>query len=687
MTLLLAQCVVNASNFGFHLVVSRLLGPASYGALGSLLAILTALSVPAAAFETIVSARVAHSVERGDLLDARPAWRRSLLVGVAGMVVMLGATPIARGFLHFPSIWPWVWLSLYCVPLALTVVPWGLVCGQRRFAAAGCAALTGALTRISVGVLFIDLGWGVSGAIAASVVGDSLRVLMLARAAGLDRRTDVGSKRVRLRIQPGQAARGALAFTGLWMLLGVDTVLARHFFAPIAAGQYAAASMAARAAFFMSQALCVLAVPWFASADLVRARRALRWTLSLAGALGVAGTAAIGVLGPRMATVVFGAGFRVDTLMLVLLGLAATELSVVWVALQYQLARGQRPSAAGWTGIVLAAVGAALWHQDGTRLALVMLVSLAAALVIAVRSLGQADRRPPRPAMSRSEAAVDPATALDLTVVVPFYNPGDLLRPNLVSLLTALRRSGATFEVITVEDGCTDDSAATIADLEPDLIRRLVLPRNIGKGAALRTGLSEARGRYIGFIDADGDLDPALWEPFLTLIKLYRPDAIVGSKVHPLSDIDPDVTWTRRACSAGYRLLVRVLFPRLPMQDTQVGIKVFRRELLEDVLPHTVERGFVFDLELLVTAQRMGYRRIMPAPVTLRARVTSTVTLSTVARMARDTVALAWRVHLSDSYDLGRHVAGEQATGGHAGPANPARMPPAEPAEVAVCVS
>lgn len=650
LTLLVAQTAVNVSNFGFHVVMSRMLGPAEYGALGALLAVLTALSVPAGAFETIVSARVAHQIEQGRQLDARPAWRRSLLMGVAGTLVMLAATPVVQSYLHFRSVWPWLWISVYCVPLALTVVPWGVVCGRRQFARAGLAALAAALTRITAAVVFIQLGWGISGAIAASVVGDSLRVLLLIRPAGLWRAAAVVLA-TRLRIQPGQAARGTVAFTGLWMLLGVDTVLARHFFAPAAAGQYAAAAVVARAAFFVAQAVCILAVPRFATADVERARRALRWTLAAAAGLGVVATATIGVLGPLLVPLVFGAKFRMDVVTLVLLCIGATELSVLWVAVQYQLARGLRACSAGWIGMALALAGAMIWHEDGTRLALVMVVTLGAAVAIAGRSLHGADRYPDRPSMRPTGPGPAEPAGVDLSVVVPFYNPGDALRPNMVNLLTVLRECGATFEVITVEDGCTDGSAASIADLDADQVRRLSLPRNQGKGAALRAGLSQARGAYIGFIDADGDLDPALWRPFVSLIQLYRPDVVIGSKVHPLSEVDPDVTLPRRMCSLGYRLLVRVLFPRLPVRDTQVGIKVFRRELLEDVLPRTVERRFAFDLELLVAAQRMGYRRILPAPVSLRARARSTVTAALVARTAWDTLALAWRVHLAGSYD------------------------------------
>ena len=62
--------------------------------------------------------------------------------------------------------------------------------------------------------------------------------------------------------------------------------------------------------------------------------------------------------------------------------------------------------------------------------------------------------------------------------------------------------------------------------------------RNQGKGAALRIGLAKGRGRYLGFIDADGDLDPILLDSFQTMVRVYSPDIILGSKRHPLSEVE-----------------------------------------------------------------------------------------------------------------------------------------------------
>jgi hypothetical protein len=133
---------------------------------------------------------------------------------------------------------------------------------------------------------------------------------------------------------------------------------------------------------------------------------------------------------------------------------------------------------------------------------------------------------------------------------------------------------------------------------------------------------------------------------------LYRPDAVVGDRRHPLTAIDRSASWTRNVCSAGYRFLVRLLFPTLPVRDTQVGLKVFRREVLADVLPRCREQRFILDVELLALATRLGYRRILAAPVSLYRVDRSTVTPLALVRMFLDTTRLAFRLHVRDSYRL-----------------------------------
>ena len=240
--------------------------------------------------------------------------------------------------------------------------------------------------------------------------------------------------------------------------------------------------------------------------------------------------------------------------------------------------------------------------------------------------------------------------SVDLTVVVPYFNTGERVRDTIDELVRTLATSGTTFEVIAVSDGSTDGSERSLAGLDTQVVRTVRLHRNCGKGEALRVGFAMGGGRFLGFIDGDGDLPP---EQIATLAAIARdphgpaPDVVLGSKRHPASQVVyPPL---RRLYSWAWQQLVLVLFG-LHVRDTQTGLKLVRREVLADVLPRMVERRFAFDLELLVVARRMGHRRFVEVPVRIRQRFGSTVTARAAAGMVVDLLAIFWRLRVLGAY-------------------------------------
>jgi glycosyltransferase involved in cell wall biosynthesis len=236
---------------------------------------------------------------------------------------------------------------------------------------------------------------------------------------------------------------------------------------------------------------------------------------------------------------------------------------------------------------------------------------------------------------------------LDLSLVLPYYNPGPALRTTLEEAVATLEATGTSFEVIAVSDGSTDDSERSIEGLFPEYLVPVRLPTRHGKGEALRTGFRRGRGRYIGFIDADGDIPPELLARFVELMRSERPDVILGSKRHPASTIVyPPM---RRLYSWVYQQAVRWGFG-LQVTDTQAGIKLVRREVMDDVLPRTRVKGFAFDLELLVLAHRLGHRALVEAPLEIRRRVSSTISLRALFTTLVETAGIWWRLHATDAY-------------------------------------
>ncbi len=249
---------------------------------------------------------------------------------------------------------------------------------------------------------------------------------------------------------------------------------------------------------------------------------------------------------------------------------------------------------------------------------------------------------------------------IELSFVMPFYNPGNRLREHAVAVVEALEATGLSFEVLAVSDGSTDGSFASLAGVRPDRLRRIELPVHRGKGEALRTGLSEGRGEYLGFIDADGDLPAGLLAPFVETIRTGAVDIVVGSKRHPGSVVHYPLL--RRVYSWGYQQLTRLLFG-LEVRDTQTGLKVVRRSVLQEVLPLMREERFAFDLELLVLAHRLGYDRVAELPVRVERRLGSTVSPGAVARIVLDTLGIWWRLRLRSGNVPGAVGAGSEGSG------------------------
>lgn len=201
------------------------------------------------------------------------------------------------------------------------------------------------------------------------------------------------------------------------------------------------------------------------------------------------------------------------------------------------------------------------------------------------------------------------AKNVKLSVIVPAYNEGFHVCANLLNICDALDRFG--FELIVVDDGSEDNTFAECkraAKLRRN-IKPLKLDSNQGKGASLLRGFAEARGEWIVFFDSDLEIAPQYIVKLFAVLREEGADAVAGVK-DPVANRFPV---PRRMTSALYRNTVKFLFD-LDISDTQTGIKVFKREVLENAVPRMSVSRFAFDLELLVAASRFGYR-IVEYPV------------------------------------------------------------------------
>ncbi len=221
-----------------------------------------------------------------------------------------------------------------------------------------------------------------------------------------------------------------------------------------------------------------------------------------------------------------------------------------------------------------------------------------------------------------------------LSVVVPAYNEARRLEQSLPALIGVAVDAAA--ELIVVDDGSDDGTAEVavghLAGVPNAQVVRLAL--NSGKGAAVRAGISRARGRSIVFMDADLATDladlPALVDA------LESADIAIGSRVTPGSRVE-GASLARAGMGRTFNRLARVV-TGLDLGDTQCGFKAFRASAAQLLFHLSVVDGFAFDVEILALARRMGYR-VAEVPVHWRAVAGSRVdVLRDPARMVRDVV-------------------------------------------------
>lgn len=238
-----------------------------------------------------------------------------------------------------------------------------------------------------------------------------------------------------------------------------------------------------------------------------------------------------------------------------------------------------------------------------------------------------------------------------LSVIVPAYKQARTIVRDLQSIESALSQTGDDYEIICVVDGKADKTYENAKKFRSSKIKVVGYETNRGKGYAVRYGMARAKGELVAFIDAGMDINPSGLSMLLEHMRWYESDVIVGSIRHSASKTI-GYPLKRRIYSFGYHFLTRILFG-LRITDSQRGIKIFKREVLEKVLPRLLVKAYAFDIEMLSVAHRLGFKRIHDGPVEMDARKFkySSIKSSTVLNMLIDTLAIFYRLKILKYYD------------------------------------
>ena len=236
------------------------------------------------------------------------------------------------------------------------------------------------------------------------------------------------------------------------------------------------------------------------------------------------------------------------------------------------------------------------------------------------------------------------------SILIPVHNEAKRIRRNLKEVNATLDDLGYDYEIIAIDDGSSDNSYQVLEELKKEIPQLIVnrSAQNFGKGRALKKAFKYSSGDLIVWLDADLDLHPYQIKTLYDIMVLSDADIVIGSKMHPNSKVNYPLT--RRIISFGYYFLIRILF-NLPCHDTQTGLKLFKRKVMEEVFPRILVKQFAFDLEVLVNAHHLGFK-LAEAPIILESkRDYGRIGVNSITTTFIDTMAIWYRMYILKYYD------------------------------------
>jgi glycosyltransferase involved in cell wall biosynthesis len=186
-----------------------------------------------------------------------------------------------------------------------------------------------------------------------------------------------------------------------------------------------------------------------------------------------------------------------------------------------------------------------------------------------------------------------------ISIVIPCYNEKDFISEivNRINAVSALRK-----ELIIVDDGSADGTREIIKNqIEQKVAKVIYHPRNMGKGAALRSGFSAVSGDIVIIQDADLEYDPSEYPKLIKPIKEGKADVVYGSRFVGSDEHRVLYFWHM----VGNKLLTLIsnIFTNLNLTDVETGYKVFKKDVIDRI--NIEENGFGFEAEITAKVAKL----------------------------------------------------------------------------------
>ena len=194
-----------------------------------------------------------------------------------------------------------------------------------------------------------------------------------------------------------------------------------------------------------------------------------------------------------------------------------------------------------------------------------------------------------------------------VSVVLPAYNEADELGAAVAEVSQALTAAGYPYEIVIAEDGSTDGTAELSEQLTQKypFVRHIHREKRLGRGTALNNAFQKCSGEVLVYMDLDLATDLKSLKPLIDAIAVEGYEVSTGSRMLPESKVERS---TRRSISSkSYNFLVRHMLGS-KVRDHQCGFKAFKKEAFLDLLGEVKATHWFWDTEILVRAQRHGFK-------------------------------------------------------------------------------
>ena len=197
---------------------------------------------------------------------------------------------------------------------------------------------------------------------------------------------------------------------------------------------------------------------------------------------------------------------------------------------------------------------------------------------------------------------------MDISVIIPAYNEEKRIAFTLEKSIDFLQQRSWQYELLPVDDGSRDATVERIAEVAREFpqVRCVLNGQNRGKGYSIRHGLEEAQGNFIGFMDADYKTDIAALDHAMELLESGA-CGVIGDRTLGKSEIARERKRYREMGSIVFRRGLQMLMGLRGYDDTQCGFKFFRAEVMRDLYSRQKVEGYMFDVEILLLAGKLGY--------------------------------------------------------------------------------